>query len=1317
MPRAKKSPSPPAAPARPVPQGPPAVPARPVSKGRVPRPRRRAGPSAAVAAGHGAAPKLISPSRIARYYFHECQRYLRYSSTPKELMAAEGVPEPPFDHSPVTAAILEGGYAWEEQVVGTRLKGRVFVAEAKPGTRLKDRVWGAAETRRVLSGLRPGESIYQPTLLTPPGFYARYRLDSAVVQVTDCRPDLIACETSESGPVLRILDIKASPGLKLSHRIQATLYTLILRDVLADWGGDLTVVDDSAGIWLAQAEEAELFDTRSIRPPLENFLERELQPLLERPADEAPWHVYFRCEWCPYFGHCRAEMARTDNVSRLPYLSTYAKQFLGQLDPPVRTLAALEQVLEDPGRLPVLDDCASLRGRADRLRLQARAMRTGEVQVHAGATLAMPRGENIRLVLTVQTEPVSGQVYAYGIYAQGLREILGENPQPMVRVARDGDPRCTAELEREFIRALYKLLKPVHDHNVRNADWKAQKSLQAYTYDTYERQRLTEILLRRVADPAVAEEALQVFFHFQRPELIQARSQPADEIVFPIVVLVDVLRDRLALPLDITYRFPDAARLLKPRQFGFAYEENDYYSFALSNQMRSDAIFAVWHQGKAEYVERIEREVRNRLLGTNSLINGIRERLGETGKTLFGWPPKFKLPSAFDHRHPALSRLAFISRHESILGYLGVRERRLAPLVERLQEGETIRLTFLGEDRFGVDPAQVDARIDVDTFPKWIVTEESEDGNLARLSFDDYFWKDRPYPPGNLPIALAAITGVAAPSEAPGRVLHLDLRPGRLFPKLRPGARYLLEPRFTDFHTEKVLAHLTELDRRDEAPFVGLLERPHEAARRLWVAPTIRDRALDLAREYGMTASQLPAFEGVLDRGLRLVWGPPGTGKTHFLALSLLCLAEAHRAAAEDFRILLTAFTHAAIDNALRKAAELQRRLGIVRGEFPIRKLGETELAGMEDVRGVPAKSGKGGWTWPEEAAVGLTGGTVWAIRKGAGAAGADLVVVDEGSQLRVPEASLVLGGIRPGTRLLIAGDDKQLPPIVQAVYPDPEEGQPLLHRSIFECLKAQDPGGRYTATLLENWRMSRTLCLYPAEQIYTTDYRSAREEIAARRLALARPSGDDDLADALLHPDYPLVIGVLDGVRATVENRVEAALVARAAVRLRQRLQHGPRRRYPDTPEGDTAFWKDGLFVVSPHHVQIQAIHRALAAARAWHRTPFVETVDRMQGQECEAVIVSYGVSDVEHALNEKEFIYSLNRLNVSITRARTKTIVFLPRPLIEPPMQVYEDDRLCDGVAFMQGLVRFAERRGEALRYPQPEAGELSIFRVRTS
>jgi hypothetical protein len=1300
MPRAKKTSTAPSA----------ARPERSPSAGT--RLSRKAAKSAEAV---GATPvKVISPSRIARYFFHECGRYLRYSSTPKELWGVEGVPAPPFDHSPVTAAILEGGYTWEEEVVQTRLAGRVLIAEAGPGTRLKDRVLSAAETRRLLTGLEPGQSIYQPTLITPAGFYDYYGLDSSVVQMTECRPDLISCEDSPDGPVLRVVDIKASPGLKLSHRIQAALYTIILQHVLADWcRGDLRV-DDSAGIWLAKADAPELFDTRAIRPPLEEFLEREVQPLLERPADEAPWHVYYRCEWCPYFPHCRAEMARTDDVSRLPYLSSYAKQFLGEQDPPVRTLGDLERVLDDPNRLPILDDCASLRGRSDRLRLQVQAMRSGEARVHPGASLAMPRGENVRLVITLQSEPVSGHVYAYGILAQGLKDVLGENPKPIVEVARDAHPECSAELERQCVRALHGLLKPVHDFNVRKGEWRDQKSLQAYTFDTYERERLTDVLLRRLDDPEVAEEALQVFFHFQRPELIQARNQPADEVVFPVVVLVDVLRDRFALPLDITYRFADAVRLLTPRQFPFAYLENDYYSFPLSNQMRSDAIFAVWHQDKPEYVERIEREVRNRLMGTNSLINGIRERLTEAGRTLFAWPAKFRLPSAFDHRHPTLGRLAFVARHESLVNYLGIRQARLAPLAERLREGETLRLTYLGGDRFRLDASQRDFLPERDTFPNRILTEESEDGAIARLSFDDYAWKERPYPPHNLPLSLASVAEVEEPDDTPGAVIRLALSPGRLFPALRPGATYLLEDRYTDYNVERVLTHLTELDRRLDSRFIDLIERPHQAAGPLPVDPSIRRRAMELARKHGMTPSQLSAFEGIVDHGLRLVWGPPGTGKTHFLALAVLCQAEAHRAAKKPFRTLLTAFTHAAIDNALRKAAELQERHGIVRGAFPICKLDDTRLAGMEGVQSIPAKAGKSGWKWCEDDSLSLYGGTVWSIRKGEGADRADFVVVDEGSQLRVPEASIVLGGLRAGVRLLIAGDDKQLPPIIQATYPDPEPGEPILHRSLFECLKAQDHDRLFTATLLENWRMSRALCTYPAEQIYTPEYRSATPEIASRRLLLAKPTDGDDLADVLVDPDYPLVIAVLDGVRAAAENRLEAELVARAVVRLRSRLQPTPKRRYPDSREGDEAFWKDGLFVVSPHHVQIAAIRRALASARDWQGAPFVDTVDRIQGQECEAVIVSYGVSDVESALTEKEFIYSLNRLNVSITRARTKAIVFLPRPLIEPPLQVYEDDELSDGVAFMQGLVRFAEHRGGVLRYPQPGAGELKVYRV---
>jgi superfamily I DNA and/or RNA helicase len=50
------------------------------------------------------------------------------------------------------------------------------------------------------------------------------------------------------------------------------------------------------------------------------------------------------------------------------------------------------------------------------------------------------------------------------------------------------------------------------------------------------------------------------------------------------------------------------------------------------------------------------------------------------------------------------------------------------------------------------------------------------------------------------------------------------------------------------------------------------------------------------------------------------------------------------------------------------------------------------------------------------------------------------------------------------------------------------------------------------------------------------------------------------------------------------------------------------------------------------------------------------------MQGQECDVVITRYGVSGPEYDMSEKEFIYSLNRLNVAITRAWAKTTTFLP-------------------------------------------------------
>lgn len=96
----------------------------------------------------------------------------------------------------------------------------------------------------------------------------------------------------------------------------------------------------------------------------------------------------------------------------------------------------------------------------------------------------------------------------------------------------------------------------------------------------------------------------------------------------------------------------------------------------------------------------------------------------------------------------------------------------------------------------------------------------------------------------------------------------------------------------------------------------------------------------------------------MLGQRLQLIWGPPGSGKTHFLAATILTLVEAHckperpqiegevtdttesddittdehdeiraEGVEEDFRVLVVAFTHKAINNLMRKILALRQHV------------------------------------------------------------------------------------------------------------------------------------------------------------------------------------------------------------------------------------------------------------------------------------------------------------------------------------------------------------------------------------------------------
>ena len=74
----------------------------------------------------------------------------------------------------------------------------------------------------------------------------------------------------------------------------------------------------------------------------------------------------------------------------------------------------------------------------------------------------------------------------------------------------------------------------------------------------------------------------------------------------------------------------------------------------------------------------------------------------------------------------------------------------------------------------------------------------------------------------------------------------------------------------------------------------------------------------------------------------------------------------------------------------------------------------------------------------------------------------------------------------------------------------------------------------------------------------------------------------------------------------------------------------------------------QDYILVVAPYNMQVNLLKLTLPDGAR------VGTVDKFQGQEAEAVIVSMATSSGDYLPRFIEFLYSKNRLNVALSRAR---------------------------------------------------------------
>ena len=148
-------------------------------------------------------------------------------------------------------------------------------------------------------------------------------------------------------------------------------------------------------------------------------------------------------------------------------------------------------------------------------------------------------------------------------------------------------------------------------------------------------------------------------------------------------------------------------------------------------------------------------------------------------------------------------------------------------------------------------------------------------------------------------------------------------------------------------------------------------------------------------------------------------------------------------------RILITACTHAAIDNLLSSINHL-KRLFTSSPQFP----SWSQLA--EDLCVAKLDSTNYRKVLPFDVQCStVVGSTVWTLQKLDLSRVFDIIFVDEATQLLTSDAVLALNRLanHPESRLIVAGDPLQLPPIKHCLYPPLPYPIPDLFSSLFHCL------------------------------------------------------------------------------------------------------------------------------------------------------------------------------------------------------------------------------------------------------------------------
>lgn len=376
-----------------------------------------------------------------------------------------------------------------------------------------------------------------------------------------------------------------------------------------------------------------------------------------------------------------------------------------------------------------------------------------------------------------------------------------------------------------------------------------------------------------------------------------------------------------------------------------------------------------------------------------------------------------------------------------------------------------------------------------------------------------------------------------------------------------------------------------------------------------------------------LNKEQLSAVSSMLEYPpVHVLQGPPGTGKTAVLAATAIATARMNR------EVVIIANTHHAVNNALQKIRILDKKATLIKVGSTLKseELDDTIL-NFEKFSEYYEYSYK---NRRKKRTGHIIGMTIWGAITHLGLRHHAhfrpyISLVDEASLMPLSYAT-ILGKTAPSVCLF--GDSQQMPPIFRPELENNDNSISILD---------------YCAQKVEG---------VPVTVLHTT-YRMNEEITSIVSKSFYEPHG------IVLHSAENIANNGFVSPFMEIKGMEGSVVFADAAIST-------PNCEEEDEGEADAvvemvkALLDEGkkpkdIAVITPFRKQVRLIRAKAKEVILAEELPLIDTVERLQGQDVDCIIITFASSDKDYIETIRGFLFNPNRLNVMISRAKTKVVI----------------------------------------------------------